>query len=82
MPSPGKTEHSGLIQELASRLRFPQLFVLAVVLFLVDLFIPDPIPFLDEILLGLLTVLFGMWRKDRGIEEQERVVKNVTPKGD
>lgn len=82
MPSPGKTERAGLIQELASRLRFPQLFAVAALLFLIDLVIPDAIPFLDEILLGLLTVLFGTWRKNRGVEEEERVVKNVTPKGE
>ena len=46
----------------AGRLRFPQLFALTAGLFLVDLIIPDPIPFADELLLGLLTLLFASWR--------------------
>lgn len=38
-----------------SRLRSPQLVALAGVLFLVDLFVPDPLPLVDEGVLGLLT---------------------------
>jgi len=44
-------------------MRYPQLFLILLGLFCVDLFIPDPIPFVDEIMLGLLTVLFGMLRE-------------------
>ena len=51
------------ILQWAGRLRFPQAFALTVVVFLIDLIVPDPIPFADELLLGLLTVLFGLWRK-------------------
>jgi hypothetical protein len=39
-----------------SRLRSPQLVVLAGVLFLVDLFVPDPLPLVDEGVLGLVTL--------------------------
>lgn len=53
---------SGLLQ-WAGRLRFPQLFALTAGLFLVDLIIPDPIPFADELLLGMLTLLFANWRR-------------------
>lgn len=49
----------------AGRLRFPQLFALAAGLFLLDLVVPDPIPFMDEILLGLATLLLGSFRKKR-----------------
>jgi Family of unknown function (DUF6116) len=45
-------------------LRFPALFLLFAGLTLADLFIPDMIPFVDEIGLALLTLLFGLW-KDR-----------------
>jgi hypothetical protein len=48
-----------LITQFAARLRYPQLFFITAALFLADLVIPDVIPFVDEILLGLLTVLFG-----------------------
>jgi hypothetical protein len=59
MPTP-------LIQRLlpfAARLRFPYLFALFVALFVLDLLIPDVIPFADEILLGLLALLFASIRK-------------------
>ena len=46
-----------------SGLRASQLFIIVAVLFVVDLFIPDPVPFLDEILLGVLTLLLGRWKR-------------------
>jgi hypothetical protein len=47
----------------AAGLRFPQLFLLTAALFVIDLFVPDVIPFVDEILLGLATLLLGNLRK-------------------
>ena len=47
----------------AGNLRFPQLFAVLLVVFLVDLVLPDPVPFVDEILLGLATVALGNWRR-------------------
>ena len=44
------------------RLSFPRLFVVFALLFAVDLVVPDPIPFVDEILLGLGTLLFASWK--------------------
>ncbi|MCU0225479.1 MAG: hypothetical protein MUF27_15735 [Acidobacteria bacterium] len=61
MPSP-LTEP---LFRFAEKLRFPQLFVLTAGLFLLDLIVPDLVPFVDEILLGLLTVLFASWRRRR-----------------
>jgi hypothetical protein len=51
-----------------TKLRFPVLFGITAVLFVVDSFIPDMIPFVDEILLGLGAALLGSWkrRKDPG----------------
>ncbi len=40
-------------------LRFPVLLLLTAALFLVNLAVPDPIPFADEALLGLLTLLLA-----------------------
>lgn len=48
-----------------TRLRFPVLFAISAVLFLVTLVVPDPIPFADELLLGLATALLASWRKRR-----------------
>lgn len=44
------------------RLSYPRLFVLAALLFAVTLFVPDPIPFVDELLLGLGTLLLANWK--------------------
>jgi len=52
----------GPILGYASRLRFPTLFLVIAGLFVFDLFIPDFIPFLDEIMLGLGTVLLASWK--------------------
>lgn len=62
---------SPLILRIARRLRFPQLFMLTAGLFVLDLLIPDLIPFLDEFVLGLATLLFGAWtrRKKEHLEE-------------
>ena len=50
---------AGLILRWAGRLRFPYLFGLTMVVFLVNVFVPDALPFADEIVLGLFTVLLG-----------------------
>ena len=60
---------TGLVERYASRLRFPRLLLLVVTLFGVDLFVPDMIPFVYEILLGLGTVLLGSMRKRRAKPE-------------
>lgn len=49
----------------ARKLKHPALFKLVAALFLLDMFIPDVIPFVDEILLGLGTLLLANW-KNRG----------------
>ncbi|WP_225766428.1 DUF6116 family protein [Stenotrophomonas sp. Marseille-Q4652] len=49
----------------ARRLRYPTLFKLTAALFVLTLFIPDPIPMLDEILLGLGTLLLANWKTRR-----------------
>ena len=58
----------GLLLAFASRLRFPWLFALTAGLFLLDLVVPDAIPFVDELLLGLGTLLLGSWRKRRPLD--------------
>lgn len=44
------------------RLSYPRLFLLTAALFLVDLAVPDLIPFVDEVLLGLGTLLLANWK--------------------
>lgn len=48
----------------ARRLRHPTLFKLTALAFAVNLVVPDLVPFIDEILLGLGTLLLANW-KDR-----------------
>ena len=48
----------------ARRLRYPTLFKLTALVFVVNVFVPDVIPFVDEILLGLGTLLLANM-KDR-----------------
>ena len=44
-------------------LRSWQLFVLAASVFVLELMVPDPVPFLDEILLGVVTLLLARWKQ-------------------
>lgn len=67
-----RDERIGFIRRYASRLSFPYLFVLFSGLFLLDLFVPDPVPFLDEAILGTLAVMLGMWRDRREAKEKHR----------
>ena len=55
----------GLIGRLLSGMRFPGLFLIVAGLFLIDLVVPDFIPFIDEIILGGLTIMLGMIREKR-----------------
>ena len=46
----------------ARKLRYPTLFKITAALFAITLLIPDPIPLVDEILLGLGTLLLANWK--------------------
>lgn len=48
-------------------LRFPTLALVTGALFLLTLVVPDPIPFVDELLLGLMTLLFANWKQRRKV---------------
>jgi hypothetical protein len=65
MSDPVPSPWQSLVERLFPRLKYPHLFTLLLALFLVDLLIPDAIPFVDELLLGVLTVLVGSWRTRR-----------------
>jgi hypothetical protein len=51
------------LMRFASGLRFPKLLAITAALFILDLIIPDMIPFADEILLGLLSLLLASLKK-------------------
>ena len=48
-----------LITRFASGLRYPTLFKIVAALFLIDFVVPDVVPFYDEIVLALGTLLLG-----------------------
>jgi hypothetical protein len=47
----------------AAGLRFPRLLAVTAALFVLDLIIPDVVPFVDEILLGLISLLLASLKK-------------------
>ncbi len=73
-----KKERTRLVERFASGLKYPYLFLLIAVVFFLDLIVPDAIPFIDEILLGLVAVLLGTWKERKG-EEPKPPMKNITP---
>ncbi len=46
----------------ARKLRYPTLFKITAALFALTLVVPDPLPFVDEILLALGTLLLANWK--------------------
>jgi len=66
-----------VMNTVAGKLRFPGLLILVSIVFVVDLFVPDIIPFVDEILLGLATIILSRWRHpsdkapEKAIESEE-----------
>ncbi|MFK8068717.1 MAG: DUF6116 family protein [Gammaproteobacteria bacterium] len=52
-----------LLLTYSQGLRFKNLFLIALGLFVFDLIIPDMIPFADEILLGLVTILLSRFKR-------------------
>ena len=45
------------------RLSYPKLFLLTAALFIGDVLVPDVIPLVDELLLGLGTLLLANWKR-------------------
>ena len=54
---------TGPLTAFASRLRFPTLFKLTLGLMLLSWLLPDPIPFIDEIVTALATLMLASWRR-------------------
>jgi len=54
---------AGAFLRWAAGLRFPVVFALALAAFLANVFLPDMIPFVDEIILGLVTILLVNLKK-------------------
>ncbi len=59
----------GQIVDHLKNLRFPWLVAVIVILFIINVGLIDPIPFVDEILLGLIAAVLASLRK-RGRDER------------
>lgn len=66
----------GRLVAMVGRLRHPWILAITGALFLIDLVVPDLIPFIDEILLGLATILLALWRKRK--DDSGRVAADRT----
>lgn len=77
-----KVKPPTVIGRFLDKLRSSQLLMLLSGLLLLDIFILDPLPFVDEIVLAILTLLVARW-KMRGSEPEPPPAKpppkNVTP---
>lgn len=71
---------TALVQRYLPRLRYPYLFLILGGLFLVDLVTPDPIPFVDEMLLLVLTFIAATFTTRR--EEDRPPPRDITPPDD
>lgn len=61
---------AGIFVRWASRLRFPYLFLLTAILFVLNLVIPDALPLADELIMGLVAVLLASLRKKPSNEQE------------
>lgn len=59
----------------ANQLKFRNLFLLVTSLFLIDLLVPDFIPFIDEIILGLMAIILANWKKERNQDEEGNLIE-------
>jgi len=62
---------AGVFLRWASGLKFPVVFALTFAVFIANVFFPDVIPFVDEIILGLVAMLLANWKKKPIAREQE-----------
>ncbi len=59
----------------ANQLKFKNLFFLVISLFIIDLIVPDFIPFIDEIILGLLAIILANWKKERKQDDEGTLIE-------
>lgn len=79
----------GRVTAFLDRLSTSNLVFVVGAIFAIDLFVPDMVPFVDEVILGVLTILLARWRSgaqqraaesdDGGGDHEKPPPKNVTP---
>lgn len=71
------------LERYTSKLSSRALTLVMLALFLADVAIPDPLPFIDEIVLGIATILLARWQSRRAEPDPpapKPPPKNVTPR--
>jgi len=71
-------------EQILPRMKYPYLFLILLGLFAANVIIPDPIPFVDEAMLLVLTLLVGSWgKRGEAPPEDQRSAqpKDVTDRG-
>ncbi|GGK08024.1 DUF6116 family protein [Luteimonas terricola] len=63
------------------RLSYPKLFLVAAALFVANLFVPDPLPFVDELLLGIGAMMIARRKRKPGPPPDERVIDGEAHRG-
>lgn len=53
------------LQRFVGQMKSSTLLMVVASLFLLDLVVPDPLPFVDEIVLGIVTILVARWQSRR-----------------
>lgn len=69
--------------EWAQKLRYPTLFKLTAALFVVTVFVPDPVPLLDEAILALGTMLLANWKRRKEpppLPPQQNIIESTARK--
>jgi hypothetical protein len=61
----------------ASGLRHPTLFKITAGLLLLNLVLPDPVPFLDEIAMALATMVLANWKRPAAPAEPARAPATI-----
>lgn len=70
-----------IVTHAVSRLKYPWLLALTVTALIVDVLIPDFVPFIDELTLAAMTALFAMWRERRQLPMKTvEAINKVEPK--
>jgi len=62
------------------RLSWPRLFVLTATLFVISVLLPDPLPFVDELLLGLTALLLAGRKRRTPTPESPTAVARASPR--
>ena len=66
---------SQFVRKTIATLKYPQLFIALVLLTVINFFIPDPIPFIDEAILLITSAIIGRITKPKTIEKAQQKEK-------